>query len=99
MTNLRRDNFLVQWTPPLAAVDKVQTISLFRAASLSVITGRVTRGRCYDFKNIFAEKFCEKLAFFAQNKAKLCKNWIIALLVFEKTPIFSPKIGINSRKL
>jgi hypothetical protein len=32
---------------------------------------------------IFAEKFCEKLAFLDQNKAKLCKNWIITL-VFEK---------------
>jgi hypothetical protein len=28
-----------------------------------------------DFKNIFAEKNCEKLAFLTQNKAKLCKNF------------------------
>jgi hypothetical protein len=26
--------------------------------------------RCYDFKNIFAEKFCEKMAFFTQSKDK-----------------------------
>jgi hypothetical protein len=26
--------------------------------------------RCYDFKNIFAEKFSEKLAVLTQNKAK-----------------------------
>jgi hypothetical protein len=44
---------------------------------------------------IFSPKnFCEKIGVFAQNKAKLCKNWIITL-VFEKTPIFSPKIGKN----
>jgi hypothetical protein len=28
------------------------------------------RSRCYDFLNIFAEKFCEKIGVFAQNKAK-----------------------------
>jgi hypothetical protein len=28
-------------------------------------------GRCYDFLKIFAEKFSEKMAFLAQNKAKL----------------------------
>jgi hypothetical protein len=27
--------------------------------------------RCYDFLNIFAEKFSEKMAFLTQNKAKL----------------------------
>jgi hypothetical protein len=48
---------------------------------------------------IFAPKnLAKKLAFFAQNKAKLCKNWIITL-VFEKNAIFSPKIGENRRKL
>jgi hypothetical protein len=31
------------------------------------LAASVTRGRCYDFKNIFAKK----LAFFAENKAKL----------------------------
>jgi hypothetical protein len=39
--------------------------------------------RCYNFLNISAKK----LAFFTQNKAKLCKNFSITL-VFEKTPIF-----------
>jgi hypothetical protein len=28
------------------------------------------RDRCYDFLNILAEKFCKKLAFLTQNKAK-----------------------------
>jgi hypothetical protein len=48
---------------------------------------------------IFSPKFfAKKLAFFAQNKAKLCKNWIITL-VFEKNANFLPKIGKNRRKL
>jgi hypothetical protein len=41
------------------------------------------RGCCYDFKNISAQKMAKKLAFFTQNKAKLCKNLILTL-VFEK---------------
>jgi uncharacterized HAD superfamily protein len=36
--------------------------------------------RCHDYLNIFAEKIWR---FFAQNRAKLCKNWIITL-VYEK---------------
>jgi hypothetical protein len=40
----------------------------------------------------------KKLALLTQNKAKLCKN-LIKTLVFEKTPIFSPKIVENRRKL
>jgi hypothetical protein len=47
-----------------------------------------TRDLCCDFKNIFAEKFCEqKFAFFTQNKAKLCKKLIITL-VFQKNANF-----------
>jgi hypothetical protein len=50
---------------------------------------------CYDFKNIFAEKFSKKkLAFLTQNKAKLCKILIITL-VFEKNANF---FGENCRK-
>jgi hypothetical protein len=37
----------------------------------------VTRDRCYDFLNIFAEKFSEKLVFLTQNKGKSCKIFII----------------------
>jgi hypothetical protein len=44
--------------------------------------------RCYDFKNIFAKKFSEKLVFLAQNEAKLCKILIITLFL-RKTPIFA----------
>jgi hypothetical protein len=50
------------------------------------------------FKNIFDKKFSEKIGVLTQNKAKLCTNLIITL-VFEKTPIFSPKIVENRRKL
>jgi hypothetical protein len=57
-----------------------------------------TWDRCYDFLNIFAEKFSEKMAFSTKNKAKLCKNLIITL-VFEKNANFSPKIVENRRKL
>jgi hypothetical protein len=38
------------------------------------------------------------MAFLSQNKAKFCKNWILALF-FEKTAIFSAKIGKHRRKL
>jgi hypothetical protein len=33
------------------------------------------RDRCYDFLNIFAEKFSKKLAFFAQTSASFCKHF------------------------
>jgi hypothetical protein len=55
--------------------------------------------RCYDFLNIFAEKFSKKMAFLTQNKAKFSKNLIITLVFEKKTPIISPKIGENRRKL
>jgi hypothetical protein len=35
----------------------------------------VTRDRCYDFKNIFAEKFGEKMAFLTENKANFFKKF------------------------
>jgi hypothetical protein len=57
-----------------------------------------SRDRCYDFLNICAKKIGGKMAFFVQNKAKSCKSWIITL-VLRKTPILSPKIAKNHRKL
>jgi hypothetical protein len=36
--------------------------------------------QCYDFLNIFAEKFSKKLVLLAQNKAKLWKKLIITLV-------------------
>jgi hypothetical protein len=43
--------------------------------------------RCYDFENIFAKK----LAFLTQNKAKLCKNLIIAVVFENNANIFAEK--------
>jgi hypothetical protein len=55
---------------------------------------------CYDFKNIFAEKFSKKkLAFLTQNKAKLCKILIITLVFEKNANFFSQKIVENRRKL
>jgi hypothetical protein len=50
------------------------------------------------FKIFLPKNLANKLAFFAQNKAKLCKNWIMTL-VFEKNANFLPKIGKICRKL
>jgi hypothetical protein len=48
---------------------------------------------------IFSPKnFAKELAFFAQNKAKLCKNWIITL-GFEKNANFSAKNWQKSQKI
>jgi hypothetical protein len=35
--------------------------------------GVPTRDRCYDFKNILAKKFGEKIGVFGQNTAGFCK--------------------------
>jgi hypothetical protein len=68
------------------------------AWSLNPPSGRKIWDRCYDFLKIFAEKFGEKSGVFAQNKGKLCKKLIIALLV-EKNANFLPKISKNRRKI
>jgi hypothetical protein len=47
--------------------------------------------RCYDFKNIFAEKFSEKLALLTRNKAELCKILIITLVFEKKRQFFRRK--------
>jgi hypothetical protein len=57
-----------------------------------------SRDRCYDFLNIFGEKFSEKLAFLAQNKAKLFKILIITL-VFAKNANFFAENWQKSQKL
>jgi hypothetical protein len=54
--------------------------------------------RCYDFKNIFAEKNAKKLAFLTQNKAKLCK-FLIITLDFEKNAIFFAENWQKSQKI
>jgi hypothetical protein len=53
----------------------------------------ITWDRCYDFLNIFAEKFSEKIAFLTQNKAKLCKILIITLVFEEKRQFFRRKLS------
>jgi hypothetical protein len=54
----------------------------------------VTRDRCYDFKNIFAEKFSKNIGVFCSNLLLVFAKIVIITFVFEKkTPIFSPKIG------
>jgi hypothetical protein len=59
-----------------------------------------TWDRCYDFLNIFAEKFSENIGAF------LLKPQLVFLQKFDhnnwflrKTPIFSLKIGKNRRRL
>jgi hypothetical protein len=53
--------------------------------------------RCYDFLNIFAEKFSEKIGVFVSKQRQILKKMIITL-VFDKS-VFSPKIGKNGGKL
>jgi hypothetical protein len=50
------------------------------------------------FKIFSPKKAAKKLAILTQNKAKFWKNLIITL-VLRKTPIFSPKMCENRRKL
>jgi hypothetical protein len=53
---------------------------LFRRV-VDVAANESSWDRCYDFKNIFAEKNAKKLAFLTQNKAKLCKILIITFFL------------------
>jgi hypothetical protein len=50
--------------------------------------------QCYDFLKILSSTNLEKMEFFAQNKAKLCKNWIITLVLGrEKRQFFRRKLA------
>jgi hypothetical protein len=53
--------------------------------------------RCNDFENIFAKKLAKILAFLLKLLLVFFSKMTISL-VFEKTPIFSPKIGENRQK-
>jgi hypothetical protein len=53
--------------------------------------------QCYDFKNIFAEKFSKKLAFMLKLLLVFAQIVIITL-VFEKNANFLPKFVKNRRK-
>jgi hypothetical protein len=48
--------------------------------------------RCYDFKNIFAKKLGEKIAFLTQNKAKFCKILVVTLVFEKKRQYFRRKL-------
>jgi hypothetical protein len=52
-----------------------------------------TRDRCYDFKNIFAQKLGKILAFSFQTITSFFTKNMIITLVFEKTANFLQKIG------
>jgi hypothetical protein len=45
-------------------------------------------GRCYDFLNIFAEKFSEKIGDFVSKQSQILKTNLIITLVFEKNANF-----------
>jgi hypothetical protein len=64
-----------------------------------ILFSPTTLAQCYDFLNIFAEKFLRKnWRFWLENKAKFWKKLIITM-VFKKNANFLPKIGKNRRKL
>jgi hypothetical protein len=56
-----------------AKEDSVPTRVLTQFACTLVVSLQ-TGDRCYDLLNIFAEKFSEKIAVFAQTTASFCKN-------------------------
>jgi hypothetical protein len=53
--------------------------------------------RCYDFKNIFAEKFSKKTGVFDSKESQIKKK--IITLVFEKSANFFADNWQNRRKL
>jgi hypothetical protein len=63
----------------------------FDASVSTVIDGRnLTRDRCYDFENIFAEKFSEKSAFFVQTaNCYFCKICIMTMDFENNAKIFA----------
>jgi hypothetical protein len=74
-------------------------LPIFTALSLKLaIVGLAPGADVMIFKIFSPKNSAKKLTFLTQNKAKICKILIITL-VFEKTPIFSPKIVKNHRKL
>jgi hypothetical protein len=54
--------------------------------------------RCYNFSNIFAQKFSKKLAFLTQNKASFWKKLILTL-VFKKNANFFAENWEESQKI
>jgi hypothetical protein len=58
----------------------------------------VTRDRCYDFLNVFAEKFSEKIGVSVSKQSQILKKLIITL-VFEKNANFFAKNCRKSQKI
>jgi hypothetical protein len=54
--------------------------------------------RCYDFENIFAKKFSEKIGVSDTNQSQILKKLIITL-VFEKNAIFFAENWQKSQKI
>jgi hypothetical protein len=52
-----------------------------------------TRDRCYDFLNIFAEKFSENVGVFAQTTASFFKNCHHNIGFWEKRQFFRRKLA------
>jgi hypothetical protein len=55
--------------------------------------------RCYDFKNIFAEKFSEKIGVFWLKTKLNFEKYLIITLVFEKNAKFFAGNGQKSQKI
>jgi hypothetical protein len=53
----------------------------------------IARDRCYDFLNIFAEKFGKNIGVFSTNYSQFCKKNIITLVFEKKTAIFCRKLA------
>jgi hypothetical protein len=53
-----------------------------RTASPGILSAATNNSwnQCYDFKNIFAEKFSKNIGGFAQTTASFCKNLIITVV-------------------
>jgi hypothetical protein len=60
-------------------------LPLLTSLSPTCLRTRVAWDRCYDFKNIFAKKFGEKIGGFDSKRSQILLNFD------HKTPIFSPK--------
>jgi hypothetical protein len=58
----------------------------------------MTRDQCYDFKNIFAEKFSEKIGVFYSKQTQILKKLIITL-VFKKNANFFAQNWEKSQKI
>jgi hypothetical protein len=92
------NQFCVKIDFELFSAEKVAQKFLIKTCPKNTIAQKAKENWCYDFLKHFHQKIGEKLSFLTQNKAKLCKIWIITL-VYVINAVFSPKMGKNRRKL